>query len=42
LAAYPALHVEDLANAWAYYSSHREDEDIDLQIRLLLKDEEIG
>ena len=31
LAAYPALHVEDLANAWAYHRSHREE--IDEQIR---------
>jgi len=31
LAAYPALYVEDLANAWAYYRSHKEE--IDEQIR---------
>jgi len=31
LAAYPVLHVEDLANAWAYYRRHRDE--IDEQIR---------
>jgi uncharacterized protein (DUF433 family) len=31
LAAYPALHVEDLANAWAYHRNHRDE--IDEQIR---------
>jgi uncharacterized protein (DUF433 family) len=31
LAAYPALRVEDLANAWAYHRSHRNE--IDEQIR---------
>jgi uncharacterized protein (DUF433 family) len=30
LAAYPVLHVEDLANAWAYYRSHKDE--IDEQI----------
>jgi uncharacterized protein (DUF433 family) len=31
LAAYPVLHAEDLANAWAYHRSHRDE--IDAQIR---------
>jgi len=31
LAAYPALHVEDLANAWAYYRSHRDEIDEQIQ-----------
>src|SRR5918996_1827524 len=31
LRAYPALRAEDLANAWAYVRSHREE--IDRQIR---------
>jgi uncharacterized protein (DUF433 family) len=31
LHAYPALRAEDLANAWAYYRSHRSE--IDQQIR---------
>jgi len=31
LRAYPSLHAEDLANAWAYVGSHRDD--IDEQIR---------
>jgi uncharacterized protein (DUF433 family) len=30
LRAYPTLHAEDLANAWAYYRVHREE--IDRQI----------
>jgi uncharacterized protein (DUF433 family) len=25
LRAYPSLRVEDLANAWAYYSAHRDE-----------------
>jgi uncharacterized protein (DUF433 family) len=25
LRMYPTLHAEDLANAWAYYSSHRDE-----------------
>lgn len=32
LQAYPALRAEDLANAWAYYRSHREE--IEQQIQL--------
>jgi len=32
LQAYPALRAEDLANAWAYYHSHREE--IEQQIQL--------
>ncbi len=31
LRAYPTLRAEDLANAWAYYRSHRKE--IDSQIR---------
>ena len=31
LRSYPTLHAEDLANAWAYFRSHREE--IDRQIR---------
>lgn len=31
LRAYPTLRVEDLANAWAYYRSHRDE--IEQQIR---------
>ena len=27
LAAYPSLHAEDLANAWSYARSHREEMD---------------
>ena len=30
LACYPTLRAEDLANAWAYYRSHRNE--IDMQI----------
>ncbi len=30
LRSYPTLRVEDLANAWAYYRSHREDIDRDI------------
>lgn len=25
LRAYPSLHAEDLANAWAYYTAHQEE-----------------
>ncbi len=31
LRCYPTLRAEDLANAWAYYRSHKQE--IDLQIR---------
>jgi len=31
LRSYPSLRAEDLANAWAYYRSHREE--IEQQIR---------
>jgi len=31
LRAYPTLHAEDLANAWAYYRAHGEE--IECQIR---------
>jgi uncharacterized protein (DUF433 family) len=32
LHAYPTLRAEDLANAWAYYRSHREEIEQQIQI----------